>query len=161
MKGIQLGRLTVDNQHDLVVFIIGARVNRWWLLPLSLPILARMQKMLRELAANPDSGLLGVQPLGFGGMVQYWKSLEHLQAYAHDRNQTHRPAWTQFFQKLFKNVAAGVWHETFAVRAGQYEAVYVNMPRRGMGHFQTLIPAEGGLHTMKGRLPPVRTSRVG
>ncbi|MFC4493955.1 monooxygenase family protein [Streptomyces ovatisporus] len=27
----------------------------------------------------------------------------------------------------------GIWHETYAVPAGRYEAVYVNMPPYGLG----------------------------
>ncbi|HXS19544.1 MAG TPA: DUF4188 domain-containing protein, partial [Polyangiaceae bacterium] len=66
MSQIQPGRLTVKNEQDLVVFLIGARINRWWLLPLSLPILSKMNSMLRELEQDPESGLLAVQPVGFG-----------------------------------------------------------------------------------------------
>jgi len=72
MSQIQPGRLTVKNEQDLVVFLIGARINRWWLLPLSLPILSKMNSMLRELEQDPESGLLAVQPVGFGTTIQYW-----------------------------------------------------------------------------------------
>ena len=34
----------------------------------------------------------------------------------------------------------GIWHETFQVRAGEYEAVYGNMPPVGLGKIGRLVP---------------------
>jgi hypothetical protein len=34
----------------------------------------------------------------------------------------------------------GVFHETYRVRAGDYEAIYVNMPRVGLGAAGELDP---------------------
>ena len=34
----------------------------------------------------------------------------------------------------------GIWHETFLVRAGEYEAVYGNMPPHGLGKASTVVP---------------------
>ena len=152
MTVIERGRLTVDNTDHIVVFLIGARVNRWWLLPLSLPILSKMNQMLRELLADPDSGLLGIQPLGLSGTVQYWKSYEHLQRYAHDSQKTHRPTWLKFMKRLFVNWSVGVWHETYLVAAGQYESVYTNMPKFGLGQFKPLTPAAGAMKSSAQRL---------
>jgi len=149
--GIVRGRMTVDNDEDIVVFLIGARINRWWLLPLALPILSQAPRMLAELQADPDSGLLGVESLGFGGMIQYWKSVAHLERYANDRDRHHQPAWVAFMKKLFKNWAIGVWHETYVVKAGAYESIYSNMPRRGLGKLKPLIPATGSRATAAGR----------
>jgi hypothetical protein len=146
------GRQTIENDQDIVVFLIGARVNKWWLLPLSLPILASMPRMLRELAKDPSSGFLGVQNLGLGGMVQYWRSVEDLNRYAHDRSRKHRPAWLAYMQKILGNGAAGVWHETYAVKAGSYEVVYTNMPRIGQGLFRPLVAATGERATAARRL---------
>jgi|SRR6478609_9371879 len=152
MSQIQPGRLTVKNEQDLVVFLIGARINRWWLLPLSLPILSKMNSMLRELEQDPESGLLAVQPVGFGTTIQYWKSYAHLNRYANDPKKLHRPVWAAYVARLFKNFAAGVWHETYVVRAGEYEAIYTNMPRWGLGLHQPLIEAHGPHKTSASRL---------
>jgi hypothetical protein len=146
------GRQTIQNEQDIVVFLIGARVNKWWLLPFSLPILASMPRMLRELARDPSSGFLGVQSLGLGGMVQYWRSIEDLNRYAHDRSRQHKPAWLRYMRQLLGNGAAGVWHETYAVKGGMYEVVYTNMPRVGQGRFRPLVPATGERATASKRL---------
>ena len=36
--------------------------------------------------------------------------------------------------------AAGIWHETFMVAAGSYEAIYQNMPRVGLSAVGDLVP---------------------
>ena len=152
MAGIEQGRLTVDNSEHIVIFLVGARINRWWLLPLSMPVLSKMSRMVRELLNDPESGLLGVQPLGPFGMVQYWKSYEHLKSYAADAQKTHRPTWLAFMRRLFANRSAGVWHETYLVQGGQYESIYTNMPKFGLGRFKPLMPATGATKSSSLRL---------
>lgn len=151
MTQIVQGRKTVHNRDPLVVFLIGARINKWWLLPLSLPILAKMRAMQKELLADPGSGLLAIQSLGFAD-VQYWRSSEDLMRYANDKKKEHQPAAKRYFQKLFRNVSVGIWHETYLVPAGQYECIYTNMPRFGLGKVGTLVDAEGELSTAARRL---------
>lgn len=155
MTTIQRGRLTVDNQDGLVVFLLGARVNKIWLLPFSLPILSKNEAMLRELSADPDSGLLGYERFGMSLTVQYWRSLEHLVAYANDEKKQHRPTWRRFFQRIFDNEAVGIWHETFVLQPANYESIYTNMPPIGLGRIKPLVPAEGArssaLHRLKER----------
>jgi len=146
------GRHTIENDQDIVVFLIGARINKWWLLPLSLPILATMPRMVRELARDPSSGFLGMQNFGMGGMAQYWRSLEDLHRYANDRERTHKPTWVGYLKKILGNGAAGIWHETYFVRAGSYEVVYTNMPLYGQGTFKPLVPATGERATALGRM---------
>ena len=46
----------------------------------------------------------------------------------------------------------GVWHETFLVRAGEYEAVYYAMPPRGLGKAGRLALAVGARATAARRL---------
>jgi hypothetical protein len=53
-------RITASIAGDFVVFIIGARLNRWWKLPRYLWFFAAMPKMLAEVAADPRSGDVGI-----------------------------------------------------------------------------------------------------
>jgi hypothetical protein len=142
MANIIKGRKTVIGSEDMIVFILGARVNKWWLLPISLPILSRMTRMLEELGSDPNSGLLGYQSLGFG-TVQYWRSTAHLLAYANATQKTHKSAAKSFWRKLFKNEAVGLWHELYAVPRGHYEGFYVNMPKLGLGKVAPLLDVTG------------------
>ena len=146
------GRHTIENNQDIVVFLIGARINKWWLLPLGLPVILAMPRMLRELFKDPSSGFLGAEILGLAGMVQYWRSLDDLHRYAHDREKQHKPAWVRYAQKILGNGVVGVWHETYIVKAGGYEVVYTNMPQLGQGRFRPLVSATGDRATAAGRL---------
>ncbi len=137
------GRMTDAHQGEVVVFLIGMRINRlraprsWW------PVVAAMPRMLKELAENPAAGLLGVRTVIGGGFrelttIQYWRDQESLLAYASAADQQHRPAW-QAFNRQARAAAAGgrsavgIWHETYVVPAGRHETVYVDMPAFGLG----------------------------
>lgn len=138
-------RMTAIIEGDFVVFLIGMRINRMWKLHKWLPVAAAMPKMLKELSQKPESGFLGFQL--FGGIppvtLQFWRSFEHLEAYAKDREGQHYPAWKAFNQKIKNNGDVGIWHETYKVKAGEYENVYSNMPKYGMGKVGELVPAVG------------------
>jgi hypothetical protein len=135
-------RMTVQLEGDFVVFLIGMRVNRWWKIHKWLPVVMAMPRMLKELYQKRESGFLGAQA-SLGVIVQYWKSFEHLEAYAKDRNGQHYPAWKAFNTKIRSNGDVGIWHETYKVRAGEYECIYNNMPPYGLGKAGTLVPATG------------------
>ena len=138
-------RMTVQLEGDFVVFLIGKRINRLWKIHKWLPVTSAMPKMLKELSQKPESGFLGFQILGGIPPVtlQYWKSFEHLEAYAKDRNSQHYPAWRDFNNKIKSNGDVGIWHETYKVKAGEYECVYNNMPKFGLGKIGDLVPAIG------------------
>ncbi len=138
-------RMTVNFEGDFVVFLIGMRINRFWKIHKWLPVASAMPKMLKELSLNPNSGLLGFQIAGGISpvIIQYWKSFEHLEAYAKDRNSLHYPAWKAFNQKIKSNGDVGIWHETYKVKAGEFECIYNNMPRYGLGKVGSLVPAAG------------------
>lgn len=135
-------RMTAIRDEGVVVFLIGMRVNRWWQIHRWLPVALAMPRMIKELFAKPDSGLLGVIP-GLTFMVQYWESTEKLLAYAADRNGEHFPAWADFYRKANRSGAVGIWHETYVVPRGSFENIYVNMPPFGLGKFAKLEPARG------------------
>ncbi|MGK5630230.1 DUF4188 domain-containing protein [Streptomyces sp. URMC 123] len=138
-------RVTAAAQGDVVVFLIGMRINRWRAVRHWLPALAAMPRMLKELSRNGDSGLLGLRRLGGGprefGVAQYWESREKLLAYASDRSGQHRPAWVAFNRRARSSKGGvGVWHETYVVPAGSYESIYVDMPPAGLGAAWGLEP---------------------
>jgi Domain of unknown function (DUF4188) len=49
-------RMTADVDGEVVVFLIGMRINRWWKVHKWMPVAAAMPRMLRELALDPESG---------------------------------------------------------------------------------------------------------
>ena len=147
-------RLTVTRNEGFVVFIVGARINKWWLLPVVFAVAAAMQRMLKQLVADPNSGLLAVE--SFGGRttmsVQYWRSAADLLRYARDKEKEHAPAWSRWLQSWGLGGAVGIYHETYVVEPGSYECVYQHMPPFGLGRIGPVVPAEGELRTASGRL---------
>jgi len=125
-------RVTAEIEGDFVVFLIGMRINKPWKVHKWLPVFRAMPKMIRELEKRPESGFLG-HIFGPTVIVQYWRSFEHLEAYARDPNQLHWPAWTDFNRRVGRSRGdVGIWHETYRVRAGEYECVYSGMPPFGL-----------------------------
>jgi hypothetical protein len=147
-------RMTVNFEGDFVVFLIGMRINRLWKIHKWLPVASAMPKMLKELSMNPENGFLGFQIIGGipPVIIQYWKSFEQLEAYAKDRNGQHYPAWKAFNTKIRSNGEVGIWHETYKVKAGEYECVYNNMPKYGFGKVGALIPAVGNKESAAQRI---------
>ncbi len=43
--------------------------------------------------------------------------------------------WRRFNRLVRGSGDVGIWHEAYRVRAGEYETIYGNMPRIGLGRF--------------------------
>ena len=84
-------------------------------------------------------------------VVQYWRSFEHLEAYARTKDAKHWPAWVAFNKRVGSSGDVGIWHETYLVPAGAYDSVYNNMPPIGLGAVSRLIPAAGRKASAAGR----------
>ncbi len=145
-------RMTAQLDGDFVVFLIGARINKIWKVHKWLPVFLAMPRMLKELAAHPESGCLGYITTP-GVIVQYWRSFEALEAYARSKDKEHWPAWMAFNQRIGRSRGdVGIWHETYRVRAGEYENVYSGMPAHGLGRVGTLLAATGRRESARGRI---------
>jgi len=148
-------RMTAEIEGDFVVFLIGMRINRPLKVWKWLPVALAMPGMLRELRDRPQAGLLGADwylasPVRVM-IVQYWRSFEHLEAYARNREARHWPAWVAFNEQVGSNGDVGIWHETYLVSAGSYECVYNNTPPIGLGAATRLVPAAGRKATAASR----------
>ena len=148
------GRRTMaEIDGDFVVFLIGARINsRRQVVRGLLDLGGRrgMRHMLDHLVAHPEKGLLAYE-MGFPTIVQYWRSFEQLEAFARDEDAPHVAVWRQYWRRVGRSSRTGIWHETYLVRAGEYEAVYGNMPPHGLGKAGRLLPAAEA-STARGRL---------
>ncbi len=137
-------RMTAEIEGDFVVFIIGMKINKLWKIHKWLPVAMAMPKMIKELMANKESGLLGISNYGVPPvMVQYWRSYEQLEKYSRNRDLTHFPEWVKFNKSVGSNGDVGIWHETYKISAGNYECIYNNMPLMGLAKATKAVPATG------------------
>jgi len=135
-------RMAAEIEGDFVVFLIGARPNnKLRLLQAFRDLGGRrgMKHMLDHLVAHPEKGLLGYE-MGLPTIVQYWRSFDHLEAFAKNTDDPHLDVWRSYWRRVGKSARTGIWHETFLVRAGEYEAIYGNMPPHGLGKAGRLVP---------------------
>ena len=148
------GRRTARLDGDFVVFLIGMRFNRPWKVR-SWRVFMAMRPMVKELEANPRSGFLHAEyGFMFGGpaLVQYWRSFEDLERFARDPHALHLPAWRRFNKLVGSSGDVGIWHETYRVHAGDYEAIYGNMPRIGLAAAAEHRPLIGSTGTAARRI---------
>jgi hypothetical protein len=148
-------RVTADAEEPFVVFLVGMRVNRLWKLHRWLPVAAAMPRMLRQLAGDPESGLLGTRTVvGWRTItvIQYWDSVESLTEYARDPASEHLPAWVDYNREVAGAGDVGIWHETYRVDPSDTESVYRNMPAFGLGAATGTRPATGESESAARRL---------
>ncbi len=149
------GRYAPQMKGDFVVFLIGMRINRLWILHKWLPITFAMPRMLKELATHPELGMLHAQTFVSGRtilVVQSWRSFDQLHAYAHAKTLEHLPVWAAFNRKVGGNGSVGIFHESYLVKDGQYEGLSVNMPRHGLAKAGEMVCATGQLRDARSRL---------
>ncbi len=152
MSRIISERMTAQIEGDFVVFLIGLRVNKPWKIHKWWPAAMAMPKMLKELQAQPELGLLG-HVSGTKLSVQYWRSFDLLEAYAKNKDAAHLPAWKAFNRSVGRSQGdVGIWHETFLVRAGEYECIYSGMPPFGLGAATTVVSAAGSKDSARSRI---------
>ncbi len=151
---VRPGRYTAGIEGDFVVFLIGMRFNHPLRVRKWLPVATAMPRMLKVLSQHPELGCLGFQSW-FGRttiLVQYWRDFDSLDRFARDKDLPHLEPWRQFNRAVRDSGEVGIWHETFRVRAGEYEAVYGNMPVFGLAAAGTHLPAARKGNTAAARI---------
>lgn len=155
MTRIMNGRFSAEAEGPFVVFVIGVRVNDLLAVRKWVPTARAMGPILRELHAHPEKGFLGARTFVYWrgvALIQYWRSFEDLERFARDREASHLPAWRRFNRSVGSDGSVGIWHETFLVERGAYEAIYANMPVFGLAEATAHVPATGRRETARRRL---------
>jgi hypothetical protein len=144
MSQIFPGRFTAATDQPFVVFLIGMRINKLWAVRRWFPVARAMVPMLKTLTQHPEKGFLGgYTTIGSEGpvSVQFWRSFEDLERFAHNPGDPHLPAWRAFYQSQKQgDGSVGIWHETYLVQPGQFEALYAGMPRFGLASVMDHVP---------------------
>ncbi|MFJ4583360.1 DUF4188 domain-containing protein [Streptomyces echinatus] len=147
-----VARTTADAKGDVVVLLIGMRINRFRAVHLWLPVMLGMLRMLRELEKDRGRGLLAKVLLTASPrtyyVVQYWETKDKLYAYATAPDAFHHRAWAALNRKERTGRLrgqVGIWHEAYVVPEGSYEAIYGDMPAFGLAaaHGQVPLAARG------------------
>ncbi|NMO96316.1 DUF4188 domain-containing protein [Paenibacillus lemnae] len=154
MSHVIAGRYTAEMEDSFVVFIIGMRINKLWAVHKWLPVFQAMGPMISELYQNKELGFLNgtfhLSPRG-ATVIQYWRSFEELEHYAR-HGEKHLTAWKNFNRKIGTDGSVGIYHESYLVSKGQYEAMYNNMPVYGLAAAGSHLPATGRRETAGQRL---------
>ncbi|MDZ8189452.1 MAG: DUF4188 domain-containing protein [Nostoc sp. ChiSLP02] len=149
------GRFTAEINEPFVVFVIGVRINKLFAFSKWIPTVRSMPPMLRSLRQHPEKGFLGGESFVYSwgvGLIQYWRSFEDLERFARNPADTHLEAWQRFNRAVGVDGSVGIWHETYLIEPGRYEAVYGNMPVFGLAAATKHVPAMGRRETARRRL---------
>jgi hypothetical protein len=163
MSEIFKGRFTAKTEQPFVVFLIGMRINKLWAVHKWVPTAMAMGPMLKMLYEHPELGFLGGQSIlswrGVG-LLTYWRSFEDLHHFAHAKDAPHVESWRKFSRSVGADGSVGIWHETYQINPGQFETVYGNMPKFGLGAVVEHVPATGNRQSAKLRMRPTEEASV-
>jgi hypothetical protein len=157
MPPVIADRFTAEIDHPFVVFLIGMRVNEFWAFNKWRWVASQMPPMIEQLYTYGEKkGFLGSEsffrlfPLTTM-MMTYWRSFEDLERFARSKDDPHLGAWQEFYRRVGTDGSVGIWHETYQIEPGRYEAVYANMPLFGLAKATgKAIPVRGS-HRSKAR----------
>ncbi|MEP7286662.1 MAG: DUF4188 domain-containing protein [Chloroflexota bacterium] len=159
MSTIIADHFTAQIEGPFVVFLVGMQVNKPFHFRKWIKVSKAFVGMQQVLADHPEKGCFGGElffrfPPLTTCWVSYWRSFEALETFARSKDDAHLEAWIRFNREIGTDGTIGVWHETYPIGEGQYEASYVNMPLFGLaGATKQAIPIRGGYRqTARGRL---------
>ena len=143
-------RMTATLEGDFVVLLLGMRINKPWKVRHWLPVLLAMRRMLRE-PPGPSPASWATPGPGRPSSSTGARSSTSKPTPATGTAGTGRPG---SLHPAHGPPAGdvGIWHETFRVRAGEYEAIYSGMPPHGLGKVGRLAPVSGPAESARGRL---------
>ncbi len=149
-----MDRVTHAYDGPLAVFLIGLRVHKPWKRRIVQQAGAAMPRMIVELEKNKAAAERGeAESLGYLGsrstvhlmattMIQWWRSVDDIYAYANAAGHEHRPAWLEFYQLAKADPAAvTIWHETYAVQPHGAESIYSGPAPLGLARIAGTVPA--------------------
>lgn len=148
-----MDRVTHAYDGPLALFLIGLRVHKPWKVGIVRRAGTAMPRMIAELEANKKAadrgeaehlGYLGSRTtLGLGGptVIQWWRSVDDIYAYANAARLEHRPAWLDFYRAAKADPSAvTLWHETYTVPPGKVESIYSGPRPFGLADLAGTVP---------------------
>lgn len=158
-----VSRVTHAYEGPLAVFLVGLRVHKPWRVDVVGPAVRAMPRMVLELERNRAAaargeeeswGYLGSRSTVHGlgtTMIQWWRGVDALYAYANATPLEHRPAWLAFHRAARSDpTAVTIWHETYAVSAA--ESLYAGPAPFGLASIAGTVPVGRRGETARERL---------
>lgn len=108
--------------------------------------------MLRSLHQNPEKGFLGRETFVYWpgvGLMQYCRSFEDLERFSRNQTNPRLDHWQRFNRAIGADGSVGIWHETYMVEPGRYQAIYGNMPIVGLAAATKHVPVIGRSQTAR------------
>ena len=139
-KDIIRTSFTARCDGDFVVCLIGIRPNEANSFTKSFfKVGTAFRSMLAELESDSTSGYMGGdiyvgtnERKSTTLVVQYWRDYESLHKWTHTKAGVHMKTMLDYMKHGRFEGVNGVWHETYKVKDGEYEATYINMPPIGL-----------------------------
>ncbi len=155
MSTIFPGRFSAQSSEPFVVFLIGMRVNQLLALG-SWPRVAKCHAA-HDRRAQARSFAWPAARRVFRLLARCWRHsvLAKLRATPRlcPRSERRPPSRLGGVQSPHGgDGSVGIWHETYTVSNGQYETIYANMPRFGLGAAAEHLPSAGRLDTARSRI---------
>ena len=156
MAKVMPGRFTAQVDGPFVVLRLGIRVNRFFLFWKWIPTFYTTVPLLWALLREQAPGFLGGFSLLYWqsslGIIQYWRSFEDLENYAHSKGNGYLTLWRSYKASPGAGGSVGLWYEAFLVDGARYEVVYDNTPAIGLAAATQHVPAVGRRETARRRL---------
>ncbi|MDX2077855.1 MAG: DUF4188 domain-containing protein [bacterium] len=155
-NGVFRERHTATLDGDFVLFLIGARIPLRH--ALKAPWVGKaFGDMMKTLHQHPEKGFLGGEAFTrffpiTSVNIMYWRSYDHLEQFSRDKSDPHLEAWRRFNKEIGEDGTIGIWHETYLIKAGNYEVIYGNMPRFGLGKAGLHTPIHSKINTGRARM---------
>ncbi len=160
-----MDRVTHAYDGPLAVFLIGLRVHKPWKRRIVQQAGTAMPRMIIELEQNKAAAERGeAEHLGYLGsrstvhlmattMIQYWRSVEDIYAYAGSADHAHRPAWLEFYRLAGADPSAvTIWHETFSLAEHGAESLYSGPKPLGLAALAGTVPVRRRGETARQRM---------
>lgn len=147
-EAIMRGRFVATPPPGTIVFMFGMRVNRWGEVRHWLPLWRSLRRMIRQQRDRPQSGMLWSTSWRDGReitVLQYWRDMETLMAYAQDKTYGHAHVWKKYNHGIGDTGEVGIWHEAYAIdpeTPGRLHTIYRDVPKRGLAAATELADAE-------------------
>ncbi|NWF68636.1 MAG: DUF4188 domain-containing protein [Chloroflexi bacterium] len=159
MTAVIREKYTVQLDEARILFLVGGHANNVFAFWDWFWVARAFLNLIRYLRKHPDTGFLSghlyLRVFPFGMMLQsYWRSFDDLEHFARAKNQPHLQAWTRYMQHTMKHGHMAIWHETYHIEPGKFEAVYGNSAPYGLAKNATVVLTHGRQHNARGRMNP-------